>query len=260
MSILSEIAAMTQGFSGTFGLWTRCVETGETLIWNAADSFHPASTIKVPILYEVVRTADLESRLTVKPGDLVGGSGVLKDLVPGESLTVRNLAALMIIISDNTATNMLIDLVGRKRINETMADLGYPEVRLENKLMLPRPGGPYNRATPAALGQFLERVARHELLTPTACETMLEIMGRQQYRNHITRFLTEVEEESVTIHSKSGEVTGARNELAYVKGSARSYVICMMSKGCTDPREHPDNEGSLFLPRVAQKVHRHFMG
>lgn len=271
MTIVAQIAGLTAGFSGTFGLWARSLETGETIEINPRESFHPASTIKVPILYELFRQSldgrvDLGASLTVRPEDQIGGAGVLKDLDPGFTLTIRNLATLMIIVSDNTATNMLIDLVGRESVNRSMAELGLTGIHLENKMMLPPPGGPFNRGTPADLGQLMERIARRQVLTAAACEAILDIMQKQHFKHHITRALPEADAFPAdpaavpfTVASKSGEVTGTRNELGAVWSGERGYILCMMSKSCSDHRYHPDNEASLLLPQVARAVHVHFL-
>ncbi len=271
MNILQQIEDLTAGFSGTFGLWARSLDTGETIALREHESFHPASTIKVAILYELFRQAlagkvELGAPLTVRPEDQIGGAGVLKDLDPGFDLSVLNLATLMIVISDNTATNMIIDLVGRENVNASMAELGLTGIHLHNKMMLPKPGGPYNQGTPADLGRLMELIARRQVLTPDACDQILGIMKKQHFKDHITRALPEADayptdpaQLPFTVASKSGEVTGARNEVAAVWADGRGYVICMMSKGCADSRYYPDNEGSLLLPQVARAVHRHFI-
>lgn len=264
VTIDTMISKLTEGFSGTLGLWALSLENGEEIAYNADDSFHPASTIKLAVLYEAFRQAeigefDLQSLITPSPADLVGGAGVLKDLEPTYSLSGLNLATLMITISDNTATNLLIDRLGIAKINVTMSALGLNRIRLENQLMRPRPDGPYSRATPRQLGRLMEMIAIGHSPTPTAAEAMLGILKRQQKLDYLTRALPTEEVARLTIAAKGGEIQGTRNMIAAVWREGRGYIISIMSAGCADLRYHPDNEGAVLLARVAQAVHRSFL-
>ena len=270
-SILEEIHALLDGFSGTVGLWARSFDTDEEIAWQPRETFPAASTIKLPILYEVFRQAG-EGRcgpadtLALKADDQVGGSGILKDLTPGLVLTVKDLATLMIVISDNTATNMLIDLVGLDAVNASCERLGLSGTRLEFRVQrAPEGARVMNRSTPADLGRLMSLVARREILTPQACDEMLAILDRQHLTDNITRCLPEFDgyvengkEPAVVVGSKSGSVRGTRNDVGYVRAHGRRYVIAMMSKGCTDLRFYHDNEASVLLPKVSAAVYRYF--
>lgn len=272
MAVLDEVVRLAGGFSGTLGLWARSLETGETLAYNADQVFPAASTIKLPILYELYRQAlsgrvDLGALLPVTAADVVPGTGVLKELSAGIRLPVRDLATLMIVVSDNTATNMLIDLVGLESVNAAMAELGLPEIRLENRLFRGRPGAPMNRATPGALGRLMERIARREVLTAAACDELIGILKRQHFKEQIDRYLPEADAfpdpdrpPPLVVASKGGAIRGTRNEVGAVWRQGRGYVICMMSRGCADDRYYPDNEAALLLARVSAAVYRHFTG
>jgi len=272
VSVHSAIEQLTARFSGTLGLWAYSVDTGETIAIRADEPFPAASTIKLPILYEVWRQAgegrfQLTDMLLLKQEDVVPGSGVLKDLTPGLSLSVRDLATLMIIVSDNTATNMLIDLVGREPVNESMAALGLTHTCLNNKLFKAPPGAPPNSATPADLARLMRMIALQEVLTPATCAEMLEILGRQHLKEGITRrisdfdgFVEEGKEPPATVASKSGSIRGTRNDVGFVQAKGRRYVVSMMTRGCADPRFYADNEGSLLLADVSAVLYRHFVG
>lgn len=272
-SILEEVHALIAGFSGTLGVWARSLDSGETIEWRSHETFPAASTIKLPILYEVFRQAG-EGRFgpadtrTLKADDQVGGSGILKDLTPGLVLTVKDLATLMIVISDNTATNMLIDLVGLDAVNTSCERLGLSGTRLEFRVQrAPEGARVMNRSTPADLGLLMSLIARREMLTPQACDDMLAILDRQHLTDNITRRLPEFDgyvekgkAPAVVVGSKSGSVRGTRNDVGYVRAHGRRYVIAMMSKGCTDVRFYHDNEASILLPKVSAIVYRHFAG
>ncbi len=269
-TVLEEIQALAAGFSGTLGVWARLLDGRETFEWNAQDTYPAASTIKVPILYEVFRQAGegrfrLADTSILRDEDIVGGSGILKDLTPGLALTVRDLAKLMIVVSDNTATNMLIDLVGLDAVNASCARLGLSGTRLENKVQrAPEGATAINRSTPTDLGRLMVMIAQREVLTPEACDAMMAILDRQHLHDNITRRLPEFDgylekgkEPVILVGSKSGSVRGTRNDVGYVRAHGRRYVIAMMSKDCTDLRFYQDNEASVLLPRVSAAVYRY---
>jgi len=271
--VLRDIGTLAAGFSGTLGLWARSLDSGEVIEWRATEAFPAASTIKLPILYEVFRQAGagrfgLAETRTLAAGDQVGGSGILKDLTPGITLTIKDLATLMIVVSDNTATNMLIDLVGLEAVNASCERLGLAGTRLEFPMQrAPQDAPSMNRSTPADLGRLMTLIARREVLTPRACDDMLAILDRQHFTDNITRRLAEFDgyleqgmPPAIVVGSKSGSIRGTRNDVGYVRAHGRRYVIAMMSKGCTDRRFYQDNEASVLLPKVSAAVYRHFVG
>lgn len=266
------IARLARPFSGVLGVWAASLTTDETISWKAQEVFPSASAIKLPILYEVYRQAGegrfhLTDHRTVRAEDVVPGSGVLKDLTPGLALPVRDLATLMIVVSDNTASNVLIDLVSLEAINRSMAGLGFTATRLENKFFRGTPGAPQNRSTPADLGGLMRAIATQKVLSPQACTDMLAILGRQHHTDHITRripefdgFLEAGRAPALRVACKSGSIRGTRNEVGLVETANVRYVIAMMSRDCADPRFYPDNEGALLLADVSAVLYRHFTG
>lgn len=271
MSVLDEIRTLAAGFSGILGVWAQSLATGETIEWNPNESFPAASAIKVPILCEVFRQAGegrfglLDPR-TLRADDVVPGSGILKDLTPGVALSVRDLATLMIVVSDNTATNMLIDVVGVASVNDLMTQLGLTGTRLEAKLFKAPEGAPLNRSTPRDLGRLMALIATDAILTPQACAGMLAILVRQHFTDNITRRLEEFDGyletgkmPAVTVASKSGAIRGTRNDVGLVTAHGRRYVIAVMSKGCADLRFYQDNEASVLLPKVSATIYEHYL-
>lgn len=268
--ILAAVEARAAAFSGRLGVWARSLTTGETVRWHADEVFPSASAIKLPILYEVFRQAGAgHLRLTdtrvVRAEDVVPGSGILKDLTPPLELSLRDLAALMIVLSDNTAANVLIDVVGRDAVNASMRALGYGQTVLDHPFFRARPGAPMNRATPADLGGLMARIATHAVLTPAACEEMLAILRRQHHTDLITRriaefdgFVDEGAEPVVRVASKSGAIRGTRNDVALVERPGLRYVIAMMSADCRDRRFYVDNEAAVLLADVSGLIYEHF--
>jgi beta-lactamase class A len=268
--IVESIRRRASGFSGTLGVWARPLAGGQTVEWNAHDVFPSASTIKLPVLYEVFKQAGegrirLGDRLTVRADDVVPGSGILKDLTPGIELSVRDLAVLMIVVSDNTAANLLIDLVGGDRVNRTLRALELCDTVLEHKFFRAPPGAPINRTSPADLGRLMLLIATHAVLSPEACEEMLAILRRQHHTDQITRrladfdgFLEQGTAPLVRVASKSGAIRGTRNDVALVERGDLGYVIAMMSRDCTDRRFYVDNEAAMLLADVTTLIDAHF--
>jgi beta-lactamase class A len=268
--VLASIVSRTVEFSGAFGVWARALTTGETVEWNAREVFPSASAIKLPILYEVFRQAgEGRIRLTdtrvVRGEDVVPGSGILKDLTPGLELSLRDLAVLMIVLSDNTASNALIDVVGIDAVNQSMRSLGLEHTVLEHKFFRAPPGAPINRSSPADLGRLMLLIATHEVLTAEACEVMLEILRRQHHTDLTTRriadfdgFVDQGTEPAVRVASKSGSIRGTRNDVALVERDGLRYVIAMMSRDSRDRRFYADNEAAVLLADVSGLLYEHF--
>ena len=139
------IAEVAAGCTGAIGLAAYHLDSGQVLTWRADEQFRTASTIKVGIHVAVLRRArlgllDLDAPAELRPGDQLGGSGVLGVLRPGLRCTVSDLCTLMIVVSDNTATNMLVDLCGgAAQVSAELATLGFGGIRLNRKLTLQPP-------------------------------------------------------------------------------------------------------------------------
>ena len=263
MDLADRIAAIASEFSGTLGVTAINISGGGRFDYNAEMSFYPASTIKLPLLYEVFRGAlegrwSLDDTLTLTPENIVEGSGVLVDLTPGLKLSVRDTAVLMTVISDNTATNMLVDLVGLDRLNQSMADLGLPGIRMNRKIGM-QLDTVMGEATPKEMAALMEKIATGAVLTPEACHEVIEILKRQKYKENTNRFIPETDAEEgmppVRIASKSGWVRGVRNDVALIWAPRATYVLSMFSQGCKDRRYYVDNEGSITLAKVSQAVY-----
>ena len=159
--LAASLAALAAQFPGTLGVAIRYLPDGPEVTFNADGLFPTASVIKVPILVEVFAQAaagilDLHGRIPLGDRDKIEGSGVLQYLQPGLMPTVRDLAELMIIVSDNTATGMLIDAVGVDAVNGRMRGLGFTQTTL----------GRTDAATPPSPGNDRGATIGHSVTTP----------------------------------------------------------------------------------------------
>jgi beta-lactamase class A len=264
----ATVRRLAARFSGRFGFWAQNLPSGETLAWHAGDRFPSASTIKVFVLRELHRQADAglldldRDQVEMGPGDIATGSGVIKDLTPGLRLSLRDAATLMVTVSDNTATNLLIQRLGTRPINQGARSAGYSGTRCDGRIFKGRALHSYT--TPHDLGVFMARVARGRELSGAASRAMLDTLKREQYANIVGRLIPYDPygkgRERWLLASKSGSLVGVRNDAAYVKGPGVRYAIALMSGDCADQRFNVDNEANLVLARLAAAVHDHFGG
>ena len=263
----AKLELEAQHFSGTFGVMVRTLETNPAdrleFAFNASEVFPAASVIKLPMLIDALRQVQagvlrLEDRRTMRASDHATGSGVLQVMQAGLEPTLRDLLTLMIVVSDNTATNMTLDALGGvDGINVRFAQMGLETTRVVGKLQVAwefktpaQRQGKLAEMTPLETLELLEGLWHGELLEPAMRELALEILAGQQYTEIIARYLPE----DLKIATKSGSITGVRNDVGIVF-APRPYAVALASKGSSDHREHMDNEGVLLLARVSKLVH-----
>lgn len=176
--------------NGTYGLFVSLPERGETLTIHAEDQFNAASTIKIPLLALLLKDFE-DGRLDpTKPvpiwnGNRVGGSGILNTLSDHYMLTLYDYAVLMMIVSDNSATNQVIDAVGVDRANAFFAENGWLDTHLAGKLYHPKPllcngEQDFNYTTAADLGDMMEKVLAGTMVSKAVSDQMMQIMAAQQ--------------------------------------------------------------------------------
>ncbi|MEE1200011.1 MAG: serine hydrolase [Christensenellales bacterium] len=206
---------------------------GGTVISHQPDiSMTAASLIKIPIMVEAFRrmeegTLDPDELLPVRREDKKPSCGVLTYLHDNVRVSMMDLVVLMIIVSDNTATNLLIDRLGIPQVNETMRALGIPGIALRRKLYEPllERQGIQNTVTARGIGQLLERIVEGTLLGPEADGKMLQILKDQQLNGKIPFYL---ESMGIEVAHKTGENTGVTHDAGIVL-TRRPFVLCMLS-------------------------------
>jgi beta-lactamase class A len=128
-ALCDRVRSIAAGLDGAMGVYIRAADAGDAVAIDADRPFQMASVFKVPVLVELMSQASagrhrLGDRVTLAEEMKAPGSGVLKELSPGTALTIRDLATLMIIVSDNTAADVLLDLVGKDAVNRRLAACG----------------------------------------------------------------------------------------------------------------------------------------
>lgn len=229
--------------------------TGDRLEINPLAAFPAASMIKVPILYEIMRQAaagrlSLEDTLAVTEDARVGGAGVLKELRPGIVMTVRELATLMIILSDNTATNMLIDLIGMDAVNQTMAELGLKATVLRRRMMdfEAARAGKENQTSAIDLARLFEIIYTTRTLPPAYGALMLDILTRQQIRDKLPFYLPE----ETAIANKTGTLPGVEHDGGILFLPGGPYIVCVLIDGLT-----ANYQGIQLIASIGKTIYEH---
>jgi beta-lactamase class A len=269
--LIAAIASAAEAFSGEFGCFAKNLITGQVIGYRADAVMSTASVIKVCVLCELYRQADarlvdLGERRAVTPEDWWGGSGVLKEFAPGLAPTITDLARMMIIVSDNVATGMLVRLLGKDQINATMRSWGLQATEL---IWKHEPGGDmrdYAVSTPRDLARLMELIATDAVLTPLACAAMRDHLSRQQYLDQIPRFLPYNPyaeyvgaPQVATVANKTGFYPGIRADAAIVASNQTRFVIATMNERSRDTSFSVDHEGLLLNGRVARLVYDAWM-
>ncbi len=226
-----DVRSLARHVPGAIALDVLDLNTGYNAGFNAAKSMPAASTIKVPVMVEVFTQLeagrfDLQRRVTLEAADKDFGSGELADAPVGTTYPVSVLVEKMIDVSDNTATNMLIRLVGRRNINRKMTELGLVRTRLGGDV---RTDGWSIRQTlrtsPADLVRLLMLMARRELVDAWSSNEMIAILEADRYNT----LLPEPLPGDVPIAHKTGSLYDTLNDAGIVFASATPYVIAVMT-------------------------------
>jgi len=228
----AELSAYTLRAPGHVAIAVQDVTTGTTTGVNAGAEMPAASTIKIPVMVEVFRQLvdgefDLNTRVTLSRSDKDWGSGDLCDARVGGSYTVAHLLSLMIDVSDNTATNMLIRRVGRPRINATMEELGLTHTHLRDFIRSEGPSIRWAlRSSPADMAHLLRAMAKRQLVDEWSSREMIAILRGQQHNS----LLPEPLPAGTTIAHKTGTLHDTLNDVGIVYGPGDDpYVIAVMT-------------------------------
>lgn len=225
---LEEIAA---GVPGVMGIVVEDLAGEFRFAVNEDREFAQASAIKIPILMELLRQAhegqvDLAASRWVTKEYQVAGSGILSELGDHTTqMSVEDLAVLMIVLSDNTATNMLIDLVGMENVTATMARLGCEHTRLQRRMMdaAASARGEENLSTPADAARILRLLHEGEFINREVSDHALAILRKPK-----SGVVASVVPPGVRVAFKPGSIPGVETEWAIVELENRPYLVVLM--------------------------------
>jgi beta-lactamase class A len=262
-SLDSRIHRAMEGFPGRVGICARNLDTGAAYSFQADEPVPTASTIKFPIMIELFSQAaegklDWNQQIELTEKDKVSGSGILNEFSAGDRFTVRDLMHVMIVVSDNTATNLLLDRIGGDAVNRRMKQLGLRQTAVMRKIM--QPGSlteegrkPENekwglgRSSPQEMVALMEKLYRGQLVSKEASEEMLRVLKRQRDLQGVGRDLPDT-----VVASKSGALDHLRSEVALVYSSHGPIAIAITVNGIPKVDYGVDNAGNLLISSLSQ--------
>jgi beta-lactamase class A len=273
----AKVRALASGVEGELGLFAKRLGTGETTEWQADTRFPTASVIKLPIMVEAFEqisrgTLNSNTVVPVRASAKVGGSGVLGELHDGAEVTIRDLIRLMIVVSDNTATNLLLENVGVANVNARMRAYQLANTILfrptfgekaEVSPELEREFG-LGMSTPRDMGVLLEMIATGRAVNESASKEMRAILEAQQDVRMIPRKLP-FETREIVVANKTGTdeeklpdssgVKGhVRADVGIVRSGETTYVIAIFARRIKDRSWMPDNAGLLAGAEISSLI------
>lgn len=233
MELLKEkIEELLATYTGRWGMMIMDQSTQERFELNPTMIFPAASMIKVPIMYEIMcQVADklihLDDILIVESNQRVGGAGILQELRPNITMTVKELVTLMIILSDNTATNLLINLIGMDAVNTRMSKLGLKSTVLRRHMMdfEAAQSGKENETCATDLILLFDIIEKKLHLPQEYGELMLDILKRQQVQDKLPFYLPET---TILAH-KTGTLDKVEHDGGILFLPEGSYLICILT-------------------------------
>ena len=256
VQLKNKLQQLVKNSDAVTGVAVIDLQTGAQLELNADIEFPQASAIKIPILMEVYKQAaegkfSLSDPLKVGSENLVGGTGILSQLEDGPALSIRDLGILMIALSDNSATNALIDLVGMENINKTLRSLGMEHTLVRRKMINAAASarGEENISTPMEAARILQLLYEGKFVDKSTSEAILEVLKKNDRGG--SRIAARIPSE-VPIAFKPGSIPGVSTEWTLVLLPERPYVIAVMESYKTP------GTSDKAMEQISELVYRYF--
>lgn len=265
-----QLRTLMSGFAGTVSLYARNLDTGREVGIDPDRRVRTASTIKLPIACALAAEvaagrASWGERLVIHAQDKVSGSGVLSEFSDGETVSLRDARNLMIVVSDNTATNLILDRIRADKVNEFMASLGLSATRSMRKIrgdgtqLKPAEGWslegekPENKrfgigaSSPREMVRLLELLEQGKVVDPANSRELLAVLERQQYKDGIGR-----RSGDLRVASKSGSLDALRSDVGVVYTPHGRVAIAITVDDMPKIDYSPDNPGQILIGELAK--------
>ncbi|SDZ61644.1 beta-lactamase class A [Evansella caseinilytica] len=286
-----EITKIIGEAAGSFGVAIKHVESGQEVIINGEKQFEMASVFKLPVLVALLtnaapRAVSLDTRMEIRQNDRVPGSGIIKELDEGLAMTIRDLATLMIIVSDNTAADMVLHMIGKENVNRKMKELGLENIVVRQSCwelltgyvgVEPAPYTPEkyekvhqllkvdedvnrkmentrqgNRATVTDTNALLEKIVTRRIEV-TASKQIIDILSRQQYRQRLPSLLPPATKTA----NKTGTIGTVVNDagILFLPDHKGTLIITVFSEG-----NRTLAAGENVIAKIAKTAFDHYTG
>ena len=254
---------------GKVSLYAKALKTGQVVAINPDTPVNTASVIKMAIMLEAMYQVkegrvSFNDTLTLKKEDQVSGSGVVLLFHTPAEINFETAIVLMITQSDNTAANLVLEHVGRERVNARMRALGFNLTTSIRPIGHPGSGDQSPELKPFGIGRttaremagILEAIDRCDLGDKALCARMIDIMEHQFWRNCIPHYLEDADTTEVASHvaNKTGSLDHVRNDVAIVYTKDGPIVISAFTYENADTSWTPENEGELLIARMAKVI------
>ena len=276
----AQLQALAQAHHGHVTLYAHDLNSGKTVAINADTPVPTASVIKLTVLFEALKQiqegkTSFDSKLTLTKENQVEGSGVLMFFDVPQPLTLKDVLTMMVIVSDNTGTNLAIDHLGLKNIDGRIQWLGLKDTWLYKKVSMP-PVGPMppdqkqfglGKTTAREMANLMERFATCNLNAPGStakpteqdeklCAAAMHMLKNQFYRNSIPRYLETIDttEGESKIANKTGALDKVRNDVGVVFAKNGPIVISEFTYDNQDESWTPDNDAEVLMAKLAKVI------
>ena len=278
-TLAAQVKAIAAEHHGDVAVYAENLQTHETVSLSPETPVQTASVIKLAILYEALEQvragrAHFSDRITLAAGDQVQGSGLLHLLDAPLTITLHDALTLMVIMSDNSATNLAIDHLGLENIDARIAKLGLKDTYLYKKVFTPVPPGmvmppDYKRfglgkTTAHEMATLMTKFVRCELAEPgipplagdqALCDNALKMLHLQFYRSAIPRYLEGMPGAvESSIANKTGSLDAVRNDVAAISTRHGMVVISCFTWNNKDHSWGAEQEGELTIAKIARAI------
>jgi beta-lactamase class A len=270
-TLSQQIGHLLARFDGKLWLYAKNLDSSNWFGLRPDEKVRTASTIKLPILcalFDLVAAGKVswDEKLTLHDADKISGSGVLHEFSDGTQLTVRDVAHVMIVVSDNTATNLILDRITSDAVNDYLDRIGLKVTRSLRKVRgdgnnLKAPSGaskasllPENKpyglgvTTPREMVTLLEMIERGKIVSPEASREIIAILKRQQYKDGIGR------RRGDDVASKSGALDALRSDVGIIYLPASRLAIAATVDDMPRIDYSPDNAGEILIADVTERL------
>jgi beta-lactamase class A len=274
-----NVQAIAAAHHGDVALFAENLKTGETVSLAADTPVQTASVIKLSILYEALEQvregkAHWDDKLTLNKADQVPGSGVLLFFDAPLPLTLKDALTMMVVMSDNTATNLAMDKIGIPNVNKRIEMLGLKNTYLYKKVFQPNPPGVVmpadqkkfglGKTTAHEMATLMKKIVTCDLAEPGApardtdaalCAVALHMLHVQFYRNAIPRYLDGLPGATGdSIANKTGSLNAVRNDVAAISTKNGMVVISCFTFNNQDQTWGTEQEGELTIAKIARAI------